>query len=89
VSLLTSGFSPILSSACPVGYGIYSYGVYEFCILPIELFRSIGVIVKTLKPHYPCPGNNDLKGRILAMEVSGALVFIGRIKGGIFHKTVV
>jgi len=28
VRLLTSGFSAILSSACPVEYGIYSSGVY-------------------------------------------------------------
>ena len=32
VELLTSGFSAILSSACPVEYGIYSSGVY--CLPP-------------------------------------------------------
>ena len=51
-------------------------------IIPMKLYFA-------LKPHNPGPGDDYLKQGILAMEVSGAFVFIGRIEGGIFYKTVV
>jgi len=70
---------------------IYKSNVKAENVAGFAIFRKIGRPIPQVlsQPDNPGPGNDDLEGGVLAMDIARGFIFVGGNKGRIFHKTVV